>query len=319
MDVDRRKTRVASFSVASNTFLVVGKLIIGLLIGSVSVISEAIHSAVDLIAAMIALFAVRSSGKPADREHPFGHGKWESISGAVEALLIFVAAGWIVWEAVHKLLAPEEIEGPGWGVGVMGVSATMNMLVSHWLFKVGKETESMALQADAWHLRTDVYTSAGVMAGLLVIWLGDLVLPGVDIRWIDPAVAIGVALLIVRAAWHLTRDAVGELLDSRLPDEEVKWIESYVAAQQPVVRSIHRLRTRRSGAVRYIDFHLVVEPEMTVEASHELSHRIADAIRDHFPGSQVIAHVEPCDGRCSEACETGCQLPPAERPAAAER
>lgn len=319
MDADRRKARVAFFSVASNTSLVVGKLLVGLFIGSVSVISEAIHSAVDLLASLIAFFAVRSSGKPADEEHPFGHGKWESISGAVEALLIFVAAAWIVWEAVHKLLDPGEIEGPGLGVAVMAVSATMNWVVSHWLFKVGKETESMALQADGWHLRTDVYTSAGVMAGLLAIWLGHLVLPGVDLRWLDPVVAIAVAVLIVRAAWHLTRDAVGELLDSRLPDAEVKWIESYVADQKPTVRSIHRLRTRRSGAVRYIDFHLVVEPEMTVEASHSLSHRIADAIRAHFPNSQVIAHVEPCDGRCSEACQAGCQIPPAERAGGRER
>jgi cation diffusion facilitator family transporter len=314
MDADRRKARVASFSVASNILLVVGKLVIGLLIGSVSVISEAIHSAVDLVAAVIAFFAVRSSGKPADQEHPFGHGKWESISGAVEALLIFVAAGWIVWEAIHKLLDPGEIEGPGWGVAVMAVSATMNTLVSRALMKVGRETESMALLADAWHLRTDVYTSAGVMIGLLAIWLGDLVLPGVDIRWIDPVVAIAVALLILKAAWHLTRDAVAELLDTRLPADELRWIEEYLRAQQPMVRSVHRLRTRRSGSVRYVDFHLVVEPEMTVEASHSLSHKIGDAIRDHFPYSQVIAHVEPCDGSCQAACQAGCLLPEADRP-----
>lgn len=319
MDVDQRKKRIAWLSVGSNTGLVVGKLVVGLAIGSVSVISEAIHSAVDLLAAVIALLAVRSSGKPADREHPFGHGKWESISGAIEALLIFVAAAWIVWEAVHKLLAPGEIEGPGWGVAVMGVSAATNLFVSHLLFKAGKETESMALQADAWHLRTDVYTSAGVMAGLVLIWAGDLVLPGVDLRWLDPAVAIAVAVLIVKAAWHLTRDAVGELLDTRLPDEEVSWIERYVADQRPVVRSIHQLRTRRSGAVRYIDFHIVVAPEMTVEASHELSHRIADAIREHFPHSQVIAHVEPCDGRCPVPCAAGCQIPAAERSSCRER
>jgi cation diffusion facilitator family transporter len=315
MDADRRKKRVALFSVGSNASLVVGKLIIGLIIGSVSVISEAIHSAVDLLAAVIAFFAVRSSGKPADQEHPFGHGKWESVSGAVEALLIFVAAAWIVWEAVHKLLAPGEIEGPGWGVAVMAISATMNLFVSAALFKVGKETESMALQADAWHLRTDVYTSAGVMAGLLVIWLGEWVLPGVDIRWIDPVVAIAVALLIVKAAWHLTRDAVGELLDTRLPVGELRWIEEHLSALRPTVRSVHRLRTRRSGAVRYIDFHLVVEPEMTVEASHALSHEIADAIRAHFPESQVIAHVEPCDGSGTEVCQEGCLLPEPERAA----
>ena len=158
--IDKRKSSVALLSVASNTILVLLKLTVGIIIGSVSVISEAIHSSVDLLAAMIALFAVRTSGKPADAEHPFGHGKVENMSGTVEALLIFLAAGWIIFEAVKKLKNPEPLEEVGWGVAVMIVASAANILVSRALFKVGKETDSVALQADAWHLRTDVYTSA---------------------------------------------------------------------------------------------------------------------------------------------------------------
>src|SRR5512136_1708331 len=148
MDAQRQKSAVAWLSVISNTALVTGKLIIGLLIGSVSVISEAIHSGVDLLAAVIALFAVKTSHRVADEDHPFGHGKVENISGTIEALLIFLAAGWIIYEAAHKLIRPEPLEAVGWGVGVMLVSSIANIVVSQMLFKVGRETDSMALQAD---------------------------------------------------------------------------------------------------------------------------------------------------------------------------
>ena len=218
--VTQRKMRAALMSVGTNSLLVVLKLVLGLISGSVSILSEAIHSAVDLLAAAIAFLSVRSSGRPADEKHPFGHGKYEAISGAVEALLIFGAAAWIVIEAVAKLRHPHEPDCLGWGVGLMGLSAALNLGVSAWLMKVGKETDSLALRADAWHLRTDVYTSAGVALGLGVIWLGRHFLPGVNLLWVDPMTAIVVATLIVKAAWDLTAEAVHDLLDSRLSDSE---------------------------------------------------------------------------------------------------
>ncbi len=163
MDLQKRKESAARLSVLSNSFLVVFKVIIGVAIGSVSIISEAIHSGVDLLAAVIAMFSVKTSSVPADERHPFGHGKIENISGFVEALLIFGAAFWIIFEALQKLNVPDVMENPQWGVGVMLFSAVMNFIVSQKLFQVGKEADSIALHADAWHLRTDVYTSAGVM------------------------------------------------------------------------------------------------------------------------------------------------------------
>ena len=168
MNADQRKKRVALLSVLSNSTLVVLKLAVGLAIGSVSVISEAIHSGVDLVAAAIAYYSVRTSGIPADREHPYGHGKIENISGTVEALLIFIAAVWIFYEAIQKIVRPAPLEMAFWGVAVMFLSAVINTIVSRKLFRVGKETDSVALIADGWHLRTDVYTSAGVMLGLAV-------------------------------------------------------------------------------------------------------------------------------------------------------
>ncbi|MCX5906504.1 MAG: cation diffusion facilitator family transporter, partial [Deltaproteobacteria bacterium] len=283
------------------------------LIGSVSVISEAIHSGVDLIAAVIALFSVRTSSRPADESHPFGHGKIENISGTIEALLIFLAAGWIIFEAIKKFIHPEPLESPLWGVGVMLFSAVTNMVVSRMLFKVGKETDSIALQADAWHLRTDVYTSAGVMAGLTILWLGEWIFPGHHFHWMDPASAIGVAILIVKAAYDLTVQSARDLLDVNLPPEEKAWICEFIAAQKDTVHGYHYLRTRKAGHFRFIEFHIQVDAQMTVETSHHLAQRLSKAIKERFPYSTVTVHVEPCMGECSDKCLSGCLLAEVER------
>jgi len=301
---DKRKASVALLSVASNSALVTLKLAVGIMIGSVSVISEAIHSAVDLIAAVIAFFAVRNSGKPADPEHPFGHGKVENISGTIEALLIFLAAGWIIFEAIKKILNPESLDEPGWGVIVMLISAATNILVSKRLFKVGKETDSVALQADAWHLCTDVYTSAGVMLGLTVIWVEDLLVPGLNLQWVDPVAAIGVALLIIKAAFHLTVESARDLVDMSLPLEEENQIQKHIIAFVPTIRGFHQFRTRKSGSFRFVEFHLKVEPLMSIDESHRIADMVTCAIRQQYPGTSVTIHVEPCD--CTHSSEDSC-------------
>lgn len=311
----RRKTRAAILSVVSNSVLVAAKLVGGLAVGSVAVISEAIHSAVDLLAALIAWFAVKTSGAPADERHPYGHGKIENISGVVEALLIFAAAGWIIVEAVHKLTAPAAgpAESVGLGVIVMGISAGVNLLVSAYLMRVGRQTESIALQADAWHLRTDVWTSAGVMAALGVIWLGRLIWPGVDLMWIDPVAAIAVALLIVKAAWDLTIQAAGDLLDQSLPPAETDWIRDHVATRAPRIASCHDLRGRRVGARRFIEVHIAVDHAETVGVAHDLAESVEQAIDGQFPGSTVTVHLDPCDASCKPRCLSGCLLGSARR------
>ncbi|MGI5939322.1 MAG: cation diffusion facilitator family transporter [Thermoleophilia bacterium] len=305
-DIARKKTNVAILSVVSNSLLVLFKLVVGLLIGSVAVISEAIHSGVDLLAAIIALFAVRASAREADERHPYGHGKFENMSGTIEALLIFAAAAWIIYEAVQKLRCPEPVSTPMWGVAVMFLSAVANFFVSRRLFKIGKETDSVALQADGWHLRTDVYTSVGVMAGLLILWLVGLARPGIDIRWLDPVIGILVALLILKAAWDLTREAGRDLLDVSLPEEDVAWIQDFVLAEWPQVRSFHQLRTRKAGPDRFIDFHLVLDGGMSIAEAHALGDEIVESIVERLPSSQVNIHIEPCDHRCSPTCKEGC-------------
>jgi len=312
MKVDKRKISVAWLSVFSNTLLVLFKIIIGILIGSVSVISEAIHSGVDLLAAVIALFAVKTSSKSADEGHPFGHGKVENISGAVEALLIFIAAGWIIYEAVLKLIRPQSINMAILGVAVMLLSAAVNIFVSRKLFKVGRETDSVALLADAWHLRTDVYTSLGVMAGLALIAAGEKIFPGRILTWVDPVAAIVVALMIIRAAYELTVQSARDLLDANLPEEET-WIRNEIGKLKLPIRGFHHLRTRKAGATRFVDLHLMMDKDISIQESHRISDQIAAWIRERFPTTQVMVHEEPCDGGCSARCVDGCLRSEGER------
>jgi cation diffusion facilitator family transporter len=313
MNKPDRKIHVAVLSVVSNSTLLIMKLAVGLMIGSVSILSEAIHSAMDLVAAIIAFISVKTSSTPPDKRHPFGHGKIENISGAVEALLIFLAAVWIIFEAVQKMRHPEPITTPGWGVVVMLLSIIVNQSVSSMLFKVAKETDSIALEADAWHLRTDVYTSAGVMAGLALIWSGEVFYPGINFAWLDPVAAIAIALLIIKTAYDLTMRSSRDLMDTTLPAEEKNWIRGRILQQQPLICGFHQFRTRKSGHYRFVEFHLKVAPEMTVSTSHAITEELSSSIEKQFPQTSVMIHIEPCDGICKDHCITGCLLPKEKR------
>jgi len=176
------------------------------------------------------------------------------------------------------------------------------------LFKVGRETDSVALQADAWHLRTDVYTSAGVMLGLGVILVGQWLLPGTNLLWLDPVAAIAVALLIIHAAWTLTKTSGRDLMDASLPEDEIAWIREHLNGLAPAVRGFHHLRTRKAGAARFIEFHLVVDKDLTVERAHNLADAATRDIKAHLPEATVTIHIEPCDGNCRPACLEGCLL-----------
>ncbi len=295
-------------SVASNALLVIFKLIAGMMIGAVSIISEAIHSGMDLLAALIAMFSVKKSHLPADDGHPFGHGKVESISALVEAVLIFIAAVWIILEAIKKLASTQELEQPAWGVAVMFVSAAVNLFVSHRLFVVGKEADSIALQADAWHLRTDVYTSAGVMVSLAIIWGSHYFFADPRIHWLDPVAAIFVAVFILKAAYDLTVKALGDLMDVKLPQDEEEWIRAVIVSRNPDIHGYHQLRTRKAGNFRFIEFHIKVDPQMTVHDSHGIACDLKHAITIRFPAATVTIHIEPCDGNCTAMCLSGCLM-----------
>jgi cation diffusion facilitator family transporter len=300
--LDQLKEKTARLSVISNAGLVIMKFIIGFSIGSVSIISEAIHSSMDLIAAVIAFFSVRKSAEPPDEGHEFGHGKFEDISGLIEALLIFLAAFLIIIEAVSKLMGePSEHFTPDLlylGIAVMGVSALVNWYVSGRLMSVAKQTESIALESDAWHLRTDVYTSLGVLAGLVLIRLTGLAI-------LDSLVALGVAVVIMKAAYDLTVRSLSDLIDHSIPDEDQNRIREVICEHASDYAGFHDLKTRRSGPEVFIEFHLVMPGQITVLQSHDLADHLEADLRLEYPRSHVTIHIEPCNEGCTR-CGSFC-------------
>jgi len=293
--LDKLKEKTARLSIISNTGLVLLKFVVGISIGSVSIISEAIHSSMDLVAAVIAFFAVRKSAEPPDPEHTFGHGKFEDISGLVEALLIFIAAALIIYESVQKLLGEEpEHFTPAMlmaGIAVMGFSALVNWYVSSRLMKVAKQTDSIALESDAWHLRTDVFTSLGVFFGLILIRLTGITI-------FDPIVAICVAIVIMKAAYDLTKRSLSDLMDRSLPEADENRIKEIICEHARNYVGFHELKTRRAGPEIFIDFHLVMPKELSVELAHDFEDHLESDLKLEYPRSTVTIHVEPCNEGC---------------------
>jgi cation diffusion facilitator family transporter len=191
-------------------------------------------------------------------------------------------------------------------------SSVMNYIVSRKLFQVGKEADSIALQADGWHLRTDVYTSLGVMAGLGIIWTGNNLFPTYNINWIDPVAALLVAVIILRAAYDLTVYSLRDLIDAKLPPEEENVIRDIII-NHPRICGFHQLRTRKAGHFRFVEFHIKVDPQMSVFESHSITKMLKKDIRDKFADCVITINIEPCDGECSDICVAGCILTEEER------
>ena len=278
------KVSIARLSIISNTLLIIMKVAVGLISGSVSILSEAIHSSMDLVAAIIAFFSVRVSDNPPDSRHPYGHGKIENISGVIEALLIFVAAIWIIIEAVKKLLGEKiELDSIAMGSIVMLISAIVNTIVSRKLYKVARATNSMALEADALHLKTDVYTSLGVSAGL-----GLILITGIN--WLDPVIAIMVALFIINESYHLLSRAFTPLLDTAWNTDEIEDLEKRLNQMEV---SYHDLRTRVAGNYRFIDIHIQIPEDVSVGSAHKYCDKIESELTGAYDNVTVTIHVEP--------------------------
>jgi len=286
-----RAARMARLSILSNTLLILLKLTVGILSGAVSIISEAIHSLMDLAAAIIAFFSIRVAQRPADAGHPYGHEKVENVSGVVEAVLIFVAAALIVVEAVKKLLHREPIQHLELGVAVMLVSGIVNTVVSRILYRVAHQEQSVALEADALHLKTDVYSSVGVAGGLLVIVLLTRVLNLPWAVYLDPVVAIVIAILILLESWKMLKKAFGPLLDTSISPDELAAVEASVARHPET--ALHAVRTRRAGGKKHIDFHLTVPAGMSVRESHDLCDAIEQELEARLSNTSVLIHIEP--------------------------
>jgi cation diffusion facilitator family transporter len=294
------KVKAARVSIVSNSLLISLKFVAGALTGSVSLIAEGIHSLMDLAAAVVAFVSVRASDKPPDYQHPYGHGKIENISGVVEAALIFVAAGIILYEAIGRLITGSRLELLDVGIAVIGVSIVVNILVSRYLSKVAKATDSIALEADAGHLSTDVMTMIGVLIGLIVVRFTGITI-------VDPIVAISVAGLTTRAAYGIAKKSSRGLVDARLPDEDEALIKSCLMEHRYSIVGFHALRSRKSGSHRHIDLHLVVARNTSVENAHLLCDHLEKDISERLPRCSINIHVEPCSNECAQ-CSVSCAI-----------
>jgi cation diffusion facilitator family transporter len=283
----RSKSRAAALSIASNAILIAIKLAAGAITGSIAIVTEAVHSLIDLVASVVAFVSVRKADEPADAGHPYGHEKVESLAATIEGMLILLGAGIIVFEATRRLVVGATIQSVPVGMAVMGFSVVANLAVSGVLARRAREEESLALEGDAAHLRTDAMTSAGVLFGLVLVQVTG----NADF---DPITALFVAVAIVVAGLRIVRRSSGVLVDEALPEEELDRIEAAIAATRtPEVAGYHKLRARRAGASRYVDLHVQYRTGTSLERAHELAHLMRDSIEASLPRAEVLIHVEP--------------------------
>ncbi|HEY8502358.1 MAG TPA: cation diffusion facilitator family transporter [Solirubrobacterales bacterium] len=283
----RSKSGAAALSIASNSILIALKLAAGAITGSIAILTEAIHSLIDLVASVIAFVSVRKADEPADEEHPYGHEKVENLAATIEGMLILVGAAVIVYEATHRLVAGSSVESLGVGIAVMGLSVIANLVVSTVLSRQARVHDSPALEGDAAHLRTDALTSAGVLVGLALVEITGAAA-------FDSITALVVAAAIVWAGIAIIRRSSGVLVDEALPASEMDRIEAVIAAARtPEVAGYHKLRARRAGRRRHIDFHVQYRSGTSLERAHELAHEMRASIEATIPQAEVLIHAEP--------------------------
>jgi len=285
-------TRAAGISVLSNIFVIGIEVTAGVLTGSVAIIAGAANSLLDLIAALIAFLGLRVAYQPPDHGHPFGHGKAENVAAFAEGILILVGAGWVIYQAVGRLVTGVKLEFLEVGMGVMLVSVAVNFAVSRFLFRMARKHDSVALDADARHLMVDIYTSLGVVLSLVLVRLTGFEL-------LDPIVALGVALLILKAAWDVGRKTFPGLVDARLPPEEERLIVETMLEHHREFIDFHELRTRHSGSTHYVDLHLIVSGKTSLEEAHQLCDHLEADIQARLPNTSVTIHCEPAQDTAS--------------------
>ena len=264
------------------------KLAAGVLTGSVSVLSEAVHSASDLVASIVAFVAVRRSVSPPDESHNYGHGRFENLASVLEGVVLLGVGGWVVFRAVDNILNGAKLELLSLGIGVMALSAIVNLVVSWWLLRVARETDSRALEAEGYNLRTDVWGAAGVALGLAAALVTGWTV-------LDPIIAASIGLAILWTALRLISGSTRVLLDESLPAGELELIERVIEGEirsDPSIRGFHKLRARKSGSQRHIDFHLQLRAETTLGEAHKISDGLEERIRRNLPNSDVLIHLE---------------------------
>lgn len=281
------KFAAARLSIVSNSLLIALKLAAGAITGSVAIVTEAVHSSIDLLASVVAYVSLRKADEPADESHMYGHAKIENVAAAIEGMLILVGAGVIVFEAVRRLTTNAGVEKIWIGIVVIGLSAVVNFGVSSYLYRQSRAHDSPALEGDAAHLRADAWTSLAVLVGLILIQV-------TGVAELDSVVALLVASAIVYAGIRILRRSSAALVDEALPADELDVVRQAIAAHRaPELSGHHKLRGRRAGSARYIDVHLQFAPGTSLERAHAIAHEVQGEVRRRLPGAEVLVHIEP--------------------------
>jgi len=280
--------------------LIIFKVVVSWLTGSISILAQAADSLFDLFAGIITFFAIRIAAKPPDAEHPYGHGKVEDIAGVVQGILIFIAGGLLIYSAIVRIIEGSSIKLTEAGIAVMAVSIVVSIFLSRHLISVSRATGSVALEANARNIAVDVYSASAVLVGLAIVRF-----TGPRLNIIDPILAIGVAIYILKVAIDTIRKPISGLLDEKLPPSQQAVIEDCLRKHSREVSGFHALRTRRAGSQSYIDLHLVMARDISLEQAHQICDRIEVEIQSVLHEASVTIHAEPCDNKC-EQCPAIC-------------
>jgi len=308
------RSGAAKLALATVIGLITLKVVVALITGSISIWAQMVDSCLDLISIAITFIALRVAKMPADEEHPFGHGKVEGVAAFMQAGLIFAAGGMIIYSAVHRIIVGAVVEMTETGIGVMLVSIIVSILLSRHLLRIAGITRSIALEAYARNIRADVFSAAGVLVALVVIrfvgadkhfHIGEHTF---TIMILDPVFALAMALFILKAAFDVLRKSFGELVDVRLPKEEENEIISCIKEHSGQLAGFHKVRTRRAGNQRFVDLHLMLPKNASVEEAHLMCDHLEQDMKDRLPDSSVTIHVEPCSGECEQCLVFSCSL-----------
>ncbi len=294
------KLAAAKLSVLTALGLAILKLFTGLLTGSLAVLTSAIDSLLDILMSGINMMAIHHAEQPADEQHPYGHGKFETLATIFQSLVIAISGGWIIYEAIQRLINASPVKQTGIGIIVMAISTIASILISRHLRRVAKETDSSALEADSLHFTMDVYTNLALLLGLILISQFDL-------PWLDPVMSFLVAIYIIIESIRLLRQALRDILDEQLPETIRHEIETLINDHKHELFGYHNLRTRRAGSQKLIDFHLTVCKHLSVEEAHDITDYIEKKIGEEIKGTDITIHVEPCrrhDCPGRETCPT---------------
>ena len=278
--------------------LIIIKGIVSWITDSISVLAQAADSFLDLLSGIITLAAVRAADKQADHEHPYGHGKLEDFAGLAQGILIVIAAGGIIYSSVTRIIDGAAIKMSEAGIAVMLISIVASILLSRHLRKVARATNSISLEASASNINADIYSAMAVLVGLIILRITGLAI-------IDPIIAIGVAIYILKVGYDTVRKPFSKLIDAKMPEDKEQFVKASIMKYKDEVVEYHRLRTRQAGDKYHIDLHIVMRKSIPLEICHEICDKIESDIENGIPGSSIIIHAEPCDGNCKD-CRATC-------------